>query len=261
MLFRKSVTRSASSLAATRPVRRLATAAIGVVGLSLVALQVAPVQTAAAAPSFSYQGGYYLDNGWLCYGWADGAYHCTMYWHRASNGQLISDNTAWVPNSGSTTSTTSTSVTRSAASAPSYSTQSYTPSGISQWANTGRGAWRMYDYAGDPYSGVYGGCTWWAWYKNSWQPLMQLGDAWQWAYNAPSHGLATGSTPAVGATVVFQPGVQGASSLGHAAHVEAVYGGGWFLVSEMSFYWNGGGWGIVSYRYAHTGPGVSFIYA
>ena len=69
-----------------------------------------------------------------------------------------------------------------------------------------------------------------------------------------------GSVPAAGATVVFQPGVQGASGLGHAAHVEAVYGNGWFLVSEMSFFWNGGGWGRVSFRYAHVGWGVTFIY-
>jgi len=35
---------------------------------------------------------------------------------------------------------------------------------------------------------------------------------------------------------------------------------GWFLISEMNFYWNGGGWGRVDYRYAHSGWGVSFIY-
>jgi hypothetical protein len=64
----------------------------------------------------------------------------------------------------------------------------------------------------------------------------------------------------VGATVVFQPGVQGASGGGHAAHVEAGFKNGWFLVSEMSFYWNGGGWGRISFRYAHTGSGVAFIY-
>ena len=36
--------------------------------------------------------------------------------------------------------------------------------------------------------------------------------------------------------------------------------GGWFLISEMNFYWNGGGWGRVDYRLAHTGWGVQFIY-
>jgi len=39
-----------------------------------------------------------------------------------------------------------------------------------------------------------------------------------------------------------------------------VYPGGWFLVSEMNFFWNGGGWGRVDYRFAHAGSGVSFIY-
>jgi surface antigen len=66
--------------------------------------------------------------------------------------------------------------------------------------------------------------------------------------------------PRANATVVFQPGVQGAGGAGHVAHVVAVYPGGWFLVSEMNFYWNGGGWARVDYRYAHMGSGVSFIY-
>jgi hypothetical protein len=43
------------------------------------------------------------------------------------------------------------------------------------------------------------------------------------------------------------------------AHVEAVYPGGWFLVSEMNFYANGGGWRRVDYRFAHAGAGVWFI--
>ena len=63
-----------------------------------------------------------------------------------------------------------------------------------------------------------------------------------------------------GATVVFQPGVEGAGGAGHVAHVEAVYPGGWFLISEMNFYWNGGGWGRVDYRFAYARSGVSFIY-
>jgi hypothetical protein len=32
------------------------------------------------------------------------------------------------------------------------------------------------------------------------------------------------------------------------------------LISEMNFYFNGGGWGRVSYRYAHSGAGVAFVY-
>src|SRR5262249_11991792 len=50
-----------------------------------------------------YQRGYYLDKyagkTWLCYGWANGAYHCTQRWHRDAHGHLVSDNARWVPNS------------------------------------------------------------------------------------------------------------------------------------------------------------------
>ena len=116
-----------------------------------------------------------------------------------------------------------------------------TPGGISQRAYTGHPAYAMSDFRGDPNSGFFGACTWYAWYRRQNEPLMRLGMAYLWAYRAPAFGLRAGSYWVVGATAVFQPGVQGASG-GHAAHVEAVYGGGWFLVSEMSFYWNGGGW-------------------
>lgn len=73
----------------------------GVFGLALVAAQFTPASTAHAAIDLQYQSGYYLDNGWYCYGWTSGVYrtwHCTQHWHRAANGQLVSDNTAWVPN-------------------------------------------------------------------------------------------------------------------------------------------------------------------
>jgi hypothetical protein len=59
--------------------------------------------------------------------------------------------------------------------------------------------------------------------------------------------------------VVFQPNVQGASSSGHVGVVEQILSGGWFLISEMNFYFNGGGFGRVSYRYVHVGSGVAFI--
>jgi surface antigen len=107
---------------------------------------------------------------------------------------------------------------------------------------------------------VYGTCTWYAWYRHRNEPLLQLGNAWQWSGTARSHGLATGTAPAVGATAVFQPGVQGASGGGHVGHVEQVLANGWFVISEMNFYWNGGGFGKVDYRYVHVGAGVSFIY-
>lgn len=67
------------------------------------------IGTATAAPihaqgaNLSYHRGYKVEGSWLCYGWADGAYHCTQHWHRSGN-RLVSDHPAWVPNY--TTSTT-----------------------------------------------------------------------------------------------------------------------------------------------------------
>jgi surface antigen len=110
------------------------------------------------------------------------------------------------------------------------------------------------------YSVAFGQCTWWAQWKRQDENFQQIGNAMYWASGAAARGYRVGTVPAVGSTVVFQPGVQGASGAGHVAHVEAVYPDGWFLISEMNFYWNGGGWGRVDYRFAHMGPGVQFIY-
>jgi surface antigen len=110
------------------------------------------------------------------------------------------------------------------------------------------------------YYWAFGQCTWWAQNKRRDENLRHMGNAMYWAGSAQARGYRVGRTPANNATVVFQPGVQGAGGAGHVAHVERVYPGGWFLVSEMNFYWNGGGWGRVDYRYAHSGYGVSFIY-
>jgi surface antigen len=116
----------------------------------------------------------------------------------------------------------------------------------------------MHDFAGDPYSQYFGVCTWWAWYQH--QSEGMLGNAKDWPAHARARGYATGTVPAVGATAVFQSGVQGASAVGHVGHVEQLLSGGWFVISEMNFFWNGGGWGNVDYRYVHVGPGVSFVY-
>lgn len=229
----------------------------GVAALSLVGMQTGS-GTAHAATSLYYRYGLYVDNGWLCRGWSNGTYHCTHHWHIDRAGNLISDNQAWVPTGAGV----GYSGRGGTTSQPSHVTyySSPAPRGISQWAYTGHPAYAMWDYRGDPNAGFFGWCTWYAQYRRLDEPLMRLGNAYQWAWNARAHGLRTGTTPAVGATVVFQPGVQGASGLGHVGHVEQVYANGWFLVSGMSVYWNGGGWGRVSFVYAHTGYGVSFIY-
>ena len=139
-----------------------------------------------------------------------------------------------------------------------------TPRGVSQWAFTGHSAYREWDIAAwngnkSALSYPFGQCTWGAAYFAH-DNVAWLGNAKDWLWNAQRRGMPTGYAPSAGATVVFQPYVQGASGLGHVAHVVAVYSNGWFLIEEMNFYWNGGGWGTVSYRYAHTGSGVSFIY-
>ncbi|HLZ24353.1 MAG TPA: CHAP domain-containing protein [Ktedonobacterales bacterium] len=244
----------------TRGIARAALVLAGVLGLSVLATQAGTGTTAQAASGLHYQRGYYVDNGWLCYGWSNGAYHCTHQWHRSGH-LLISNNPAWVPNYGSNSRWHTTSYGaplgdggHTGGSLPAA------PGHIGAWVYTGIPAHRMSDFAGDPYHGYFGACTWYAWYRHSREPLMRLGNAAAWAWNAPRFGLRTGHAPVAGATVIFQPGVQGASGLGHVAHVEKVYRNGWFLISEMSFYWNGGGWARVSYRYAHIGYGVSFIY-
>lgn len=132
-------------------------------------------------------------------------------------------------------------------------------SGISAWAPVpGHPTYTAQDFAGDPNHRYFGVCTWWA--SNNDKPEGILGNAKDWTSNAKARGYPTGETPVIGATVVFQPGVEGASALGHVGHVEEVLNGGWFVISEMNFYWNGGGWGRVDYRYIQMEPGVSFVY-
>ncbi|HEU5441173.1 MAG TPA: CHAP domain-containing protein [Ktedonobacterales bacterium] len=248
-----------SHLQHTHRAARIAATLAGVLGVGIVAGQIGATPTAHASAAFHYSSGYSVQQGWLCYGWSNGTVHCTHNWYR-SGSSYISLNPSWVPNSGAASASAFGGGHLAPANTSSSSHLGAAPSGISAWANTGRGAYAMRDFGGDAYSGLFGQCTWYAWYRHQGEPLMQLGNAAQWAYSASAHGLRTGSTPAVGATAVFQGGVQGASGIGHVAHVEAVYGNGWFLVSEMNFYANGGGWGRVDYRYVHTGGGVSFIY-
>jgi surface antigen len=228
----------------------------------------------------------------------DTTIHCTRKWHANSLGYLISDQPSWVPDAAGTwpqtidvpdrlaytrrqinlilatanqkpKPTVRTVQPKPVSQTLSSSTASYTPAApasagsgpYNAWAPVpGHPTYGMGDFAGDPYSSYFGFCTWYAWYRYQGEPLMKLGNAAAWASNAPAYGLHTGTTPVVGATAVFQPGVEGAGGGGHAAHVEAVLGGGWFIVSEMNFGWNGGGWGLVDWRYVYVTSGVSFIY-
>lgn len=79
---------------------RISLLLFGVLGLTLIASQLSSNYTANAASWLRYQRGYSVQGSWLCYGWGNGAYHCTHHWHRNAAGHLISDNHAWVPNYG-----------------------------------------------------------------------------------------------------------------------------------------------------------------
>ncbi|MBF6589425.1 MAG: CHAP domain-containing protein [Ktedonobacterales bacterium] len=131
----------------------------------------------------------------------------------------------------------------------------------SQWMMVpGRYTFSVQRPADNYYGWAFGQCTWWSQYERRDENLTRMGNALSWAGVAATRGYTVSARPAPNTTVTFQPGVQGAGGAGHVAHVVAVYPGGWFLMSEMNFYWNGGGWGRVDYRYAHSGWGVQFIY-
>ena len=103
-------------------VARGAFALAGVLGMTLIATQVGAAPIASAAPALQYHPGYSVQGSWLCYGWSGRAwnpYHCTQHWYRSGN-QLISTNTAWVPNFGSArvTHTSTAPVSHPAAAAP-----------------------------------------------------------------------------------------------------------------------------------------------
>ena len=116
---------------------------------------------------------------------------------------------------------------------------------------------------------AFGTCTYWAagqWRANGWD-VNWGGDAYQWWAGAAAAGHAEGSTPAVGAIVVWPPGGGGAFGAGHVSYVTAVSvpGAGFpnnFEVSEMNYYGAGGGFDRVDYRVVpDSGSGFDgFIY-
>jgi surface antigen len=117
----------------------------------------------------------------------------------------------------------------------------------------------------------YGQCTWYAAQEFD-RDTDHFGNAKLWIISARAHGYPTGTTPKVGAVAVFQPGHSGAGGLGHVAIVTWVGPLGTFGIREMNRSgvpawdyrtgrWSFGGIGQVDNWFAHTGPGVSFIYA
>lgn len=250
----------------------LAGTASVVAALALTAL---PTGTAHAAGGLYYQYGLTVQGSWLCRGWSDGSYHCTQHWYRDSAGNLVSTNQAWVPTGGAVAQSSTAPATTAPASAPQNTTTSASSgTGVGMApepcsANVPSSVWTSVAYwqpgAVPPgcYSGVYainpanyvyrpyfGVCNWW--------PEVLRPDEPGIPYDLSYPRV---STPRVGATIVYAPGVDGAGSTGHYGHVESVSPDGrWVLTSEMNFYWRGGGWGKVVYRYVPIGAGVSFIY-
>ena len=104
----------------------------------------------------------------------------------------------------------------------------------------------------------YGQCTW---YVASRRCIPWSGNAKDWYYAAARMGYPEGHEPQVGAVVVFWPGGDGASSVGHVGYVESV-NGDHFRMSEMNYAGNGGGWNRVSYRTLpnHSSGIQGFIY-
>ena len=93
---------------------------------------------------------------------------------------------------------------------------------------------------------AYGYCTW---YVATRRCVPWLGNAKDWYGAAAAMGYKEGKLPIPGAIVVFWPGIDGVSSLGHVAYVEAVGPAegiptGSFKLSEMNF----AGWDEVDYR-------------
>lgn len=230
------------------PAKRHLLALFALIAL-LVGLAIPQLTTAHAAGTFlRYHRGYSVQRGWLCYGWANGAYHCTTHW-RVIGGRFISLHPSWVPSQGPQ-SAPAPSGSPSAGSLP-------LRTAICQWCSTGYGAYGASWGAVRGYA--FGNCTAGAAAFAGYIPAG-LGNAKDWLWNAQRRGMPTGSQPRVGATAVFQPFIQGAGNLGHVGNVVGVYGNGWFMIREEFFSWNGGGYDRVDYRYVHTGYGVDFIF-
>ena len=109
---------------------------------------------------------------------------------------------------------------------------------------------------------AYGQCTYWAnmrYHQLTGYWIPWLGNAYQWVAGAQASGWVVSSTPKVPSIIALQPGVQGASGLGHVAIVERINKDGSVYTSNYNWY-AGGGWGILSYYTFYPGPGVSFLW-
>lgn len=273
-MFRARTGPKTSRTALVRLLAQTAAVIGGVAALSIVALPT--TGTAQAASGVHYRQGLYLANGWLCRGWSNGAYHCTRHWHRNRAGQLISDNPAWVPNGA----WVSTGAVARPAARPAGGVSHAAPAAGAPIVYGGRApepcspnvpsyVWTAVNYRASGavppgcYGGVYainpanyvyrpyfGECNWWPEVLRPDEPTVPYDTR-----------LPRGHVARVGATVFFAGGAHGASPTGHYGHVEAISPDGtWMMTSEMNFYWRGGGFGRVVYRYVPIDWTETFIY-
>jgi len=117
--------------------------------------------------------------------------------------------------------------------------------------------------SGDGNHFFFGQCTYWAAYRyhqltGKW--VAWLGNAADWAYNAPAYGWHVGYTPRVGSIIVLAPGVQGAGGYGHVAIVESINADGSVYTSNYNWAQDGGGFAILSYHTFYPGYGVTFVW-
>jgi hypothetical protein len=269
-LVRHLKTPKGSTSLRTRLLTRAALVLSGIATLSFFALGGAG--TAQAASAVHYQRGLYVANGWLCRGWANGAYHCTRRWHRDAAGHLISDNPSWVPTSGGAVAARPTAHAKAPAARAAAAPMRGGVRGLAGEPcspNVPASVWTAVNYRAPGaippgcYGGVYsinpanyvyrpyfGECNWWVEVLRPDEPTT------------PYDGrMPRGSAPRVGATVHFAGGTHGAAAGGHYGHVEAISPDGrWIMTSEMNFYWRGGGFGRVVYRYVPVDSSETFIY-
>lgn len=237
---------------------------------ALLGLCSVPVLAGMASPLpvgtliYRWQLGNYVDNGWLCYGWSNGVYHCTTHWHYAPGSKTpVSEVPAWVPSGAGGSAPASVAKTgnvTSVGNAPAVSLDSSVRfctgavdfSNAAQWA-TPHGCYGQIfspNPARFPARPSWGWCNWVA-------EESHLNFGGYAALYQPKHFGA----PRVNAVVWFAPGDQGASSDGHWANLVAIGPNGWGLVEEMNFYFRGGGFTKVDYRFIRLyAGGTAYLY-
>lgn len=131
----------------------------------------------------------------------------------------------------------------------------------------GGGAARLVGNGSGSLSWPFGQCTYWANYRyhyltSHWVSWIGNADQWVIGARAASWNVSSSPPPHVPSIIVLMPWEQGAFGVGHVAVVESIVAGVIPVTvhtSNMNFYANGGGKGIVSYYDFHVDPGKVFF--